>query len=56
MGRMISKIVGAILALWAAFAAMGWIFAMLKTFVVIGLIAAAAVLVVIVLARRRRRV
>ncbi len=56
MARVISKIVAAILALWAAFAAIGSIFAMLKTFVVIGLIVAAAVVLVIVLAKRRRRV
>ncbi len=52
---MIWKILGAVLAIWLIFMAAGWIFAMLKTFVVIGLIAAAVVLVVSLLARRHRQ-
>jgi hypothetical protein len=55
MGRMILKILGAILAIWAGFTAIGGFFAMAKTFAIIGLIAAAVVIVVWVLARRSRR-
>ncbi len=55
MSRMIWKILGAILAVWLAFTAIGWIFAMLKTFVVIGLIAAVVIIIVWVLAGRARR-
>jgi len=55
MSRMISTILGAILALWLAFMALGWIFAMLKTFLVIGLIAVVVVIVVWLLAGRARR-
>ena len=54
MGRMIVTILGAILAIWAAFMAIGWIFAMLKTFFIIGLIAVAVFIVVTLLAKRRR--
>jgi hypothetical protein len=52
---MIWSILGAILALWLAFMAIGWIFAMLKTFFIIGLIAVVVVIVVWVLAGRARR-
>ena len=52
---MIWTILGAVLALWLAFMALGWIFAMLKTFVVIGLIAVIVVIVVWLLAGRARR-
>ena len=55
MGRTIWTILGAILAIWLAFTAIGWIFAMLKTFLVIGLIAVVVVIVVWVLAGRRPR-
>jgi hypothetical protein len=55
MGRMIWTILGTILAVWLAFMAIGWIFAMLKTFVVIGLIAVAVVLAVLLLAKRAHR-
>ena len=55
MGRMLWTILGVVLAIWVAFTAIGWIFAMLKTFIVIGLLAAAAVLVVSLLARRHRQ-
>ena len=48
------KTVGAILAIWGAFTAIGGIFAMVKTFLIIGLIAA-VVIVVWVLAKRARR-
>jgi hypothetical protein len=54
MGRMIMKIVGAILAVWGFFTAIGGIFAMVKTFLIIGLIAAVVVIVVWVLASRAR--
>jgi hypothetical protein len=54
MGRLILTILGAVLAIWLAFAAIGWIFAMLKTFIFIGLIAVIVVIVVSLVARRRR--
>ncbi len=52
---MIWTILGVILAIWLAFMAVGWIFAMLKTFLVIGLIAVAVVIVVTLVARLPRR-
>jgi hypothetical protein len=55
MGRMIWTILGAILAVWLAFMAIGWIFAMLKTFFLIGLIAVVVIIFVSVVARRARR-
>jgi hypothetical protein len=55
MSRMIGTILGAILAVWLAFTAIGWIFAMLKTFLVIGLIAVVVVITVWLLAGRARR-
>ena len=51
---MIWTILGVILAIWLAFTAIGWIFAVLKTFVIIGLITVAVVIVVSLLARRPR--
>jgi hypothetical protein len=55
MGRMIWTILGAILAIWLAFMAVGWIFAMLKTFLIIGLIAVVVFIVVSLVAGRPRR-
>jgi predicted lipid-binding transport protein (Tim44 family) len=55
MSRMIWTILGAILALWLAFTAIGWMVAMLKTFFIIGLIAVVVVIVVWLLAGRARR-
>jgi hypothetical protein len=55
MSRMIWAILGAILALWLASMALGWIFAMVKTFLVIGLIAVVVAIVVWLLAGRARR-
>jgi predicted lipid-binding transport protein (Tim44 family) len=55
MSRMIWTILGAILAVWLAFTAIGWIFAMLKTFLVFGLIAVVVVIIVWLLAGRARR-
>ena len=55
MGRMIMKTVGAIVAIWGVFTAIGGIFTMVKTFLIIGLIAAVVVIVVWVLAKRARR-
>jgi len=55
MGRMIWTILGAILAIWLVFMAVGWIFAMLKTFFILGLIAVVVVIVVSLLAGRSRR-
>jgi hypothetical protein len=55
MGRMILTILGAILAIWFVFMAIGGIFATLKTFVIIGLIAVVVFIVVSLLAKRSRR-
>jgi hypothetical protein len=55
MSRMIWTILGAILAVWLAFTAIGGIFAMLKTFAVVGLIAVVVFIVVWILAGRARR-
>jgi K+ transporter len=55
MGRIIGKILGAILAIWLAVTAAGGIFATLKTFLIIGLIAMAVVIAVWLVARRPRR-
>jgi hypothetical protein len=55
MSRMIWTILGAILALWLAFTAIGGIVAMLKTFFIIGLIAVVVAIVVWLLAGRDRR-
>jgi mannose/fructose/N-acetylgalactosamine-specific phosphotransferase system component IIC len=52
---MIWKILGAALALWFVFMAVGWFVAMLKTFLIIGLAAVAVVLVVWLLAKRRHK-
>jgi MFS family permease len=52
---MIGPILGAILAIWLVFMAISWIFAMLKTFLIIGLIAVVVFIVVSLLSRRRRR-
>jgi predicted lipid-binding transport protein (Tim44 family) len=55
MSRMIWAILGVILAAWVGFMALGRIFAMLKTFLIIGLIAVVVVIVVWLLAGRARR-
>jgi predicted lipid-binding transport protein (Tim44 family) len=55
MGRIILTLLGAILAIGLVFTAIGWIFAMLKTFLIIGLIAVVVFIVVSLLAKRRRR-
>jgi hypothetical protein len=55
MGRKIFTILGVILAIWLVFTAVGWIFAMLKTFFVIGLIAVVVFLAVSLLSKRARR-
>jgi hypothetical protein len=55
MGRMTLTIIGAILAIWLVFMAIGWIFAMLKTFFIIGLIAVAVFTVVSLLSKRHRQ-
>ena len=52
MGRKIGTILGAILAIWLAVTFAGGIFATLKTFVIIGLIAMAVFIVVWLVARR----
>jgi hypothetical protein len=55
MGRMIMKTVAAIVAIWGVFTAVGEAFAMVKTFLIIGLIAAVVVIVVWLVAKRSRR-
>ena len=55
MGRIIGTILGVILAIWLAFTAAGGIFATLKTFLIIGLIAMAVGVVVWLVAGRPRR-
>ena len=55
MGRVIGTILGAILAIWLVVTVAGGIFATLKTFVIIGLIAMAVFIVVWLVARRPRR-
>lgn len=54
MGRIIWKILGAVLAIWVIFMAIGWILAMVKTFIIFGLAAAVVVIVISLLAGRRR--
>jgi hypothetical protein len=53
MGRKIGTILGVILAIWVAFMALGWILAMVKTFLIIGLIAVVFVIVSLVAGRAR---
>jgi hypothetical protein len=55
MGRMMMKILGAVVAIWAGLTAIGSVFAMVKTFVIIGLIAAVVFIIVWVLVKRSRR-
>ncbi len=52
MGRVIGTILGAILAIWLVVTVAGGIFATLKAFVIIGLIAMAVFIVVWLVARR----
>ena len=52
---MIGTILGAILAIWLVFMAIGGIFAMAKTFLIIALIAVVVFIVVSLLSKRRRR-
>jgi hypothetical protein len=55
MGRIIGTILGAILASWLAVTAGGVLFATLKFFLIIGLIAMAVFVVIWLVARRSRR-
>jgi hypothetical protein len=55
MGRKIGTVLGAILAIWLAVTAAGGIFATLKTFLIIGLIALAVFIVVWLVAGRSGR-
>ena len=55
MGRIIGTILGAILASWLAVTAGGVLFATLKFFLIIGLIAMAVFIVIWLVARRPRR-
>jgi predicted lipid-binding transport protein (Tim44 family) len=54
MGRIIGAIIGAILAIWLAVTVAGGIFATLKTFLIIALIAMAVFIVVWLVARGAR--
>jgi hypothetical protein len=54
MGRKIGTILGVILAIWVAFMALGWILAMVKTFIIIGLIAVVVFVIVSLVAGRAR--
>jgi len=49
------KAVGAVVAIWGVFTAIGGIFAMVKTFLIIGLVAAVVAVVVWMLVKRARR-
>jgi hypothetical protein len=51
MGRIIGTILGAILAIWLAFTAVGGIFATFKTLFIIGLVAMAVFIVIWLIAR-----
>jgi hypothetical protein len=53
MGRIIGAVLGAILSVWFIFAAIGWFSAVVKTFLITGLIAAVVFIVVWLLAGRR---
>jgi hypothetical protein len=55
MGRIIGTVLGAILAIWFIFMAVGWFSEILKTFLITGLIAAAVFIIVWLLAGRRRQ-
>jgi hypothetical protein len=55
MGRIIGTVLGVILAIWLAVTVAGGIFATLKTFVIVGLIAVAVVIVVWLVAGRPHR-
>jgi ABC-type bacteriocin/lantibiotic exporter with double-glycine peptidase domain len=55
MGRIIGTVLGVILAIWLAVTAAGGIFATLKTFVIIGLIAMAVFIIVWLVAGRPHR-
>jgi hypothetical protein len=58
MGNMrgvIWKVLGAVLAIWVIFMAIGWVLAMVKTFIFFGLAAVVVVILVSLVARRRRR-
>jgi predicted lipid-binding transport protein (Tim44 family) len=55
MGRIIGTILGAILAIWGIFTAIGWYAAMFKMFLIVGLIAAVVFIIVWLLAGRRRQ-
>ncbi|MEV4254812.1 hypothetical protein AB0J52_16805 [Spirillospora sp. NPDC049652] len=55
MGRTILTIVGVILALWLAFAVLGWVLSMLKFFFIIGFFAVVIALVVTLVSKSSRR-
>ncbi len=55
MGKTILASLGAILAIWLILMVIGWVFAMFKTFFIIGLIGVVLFIVVSLVARTRRR-
>jgi hypothetical protein len=54
VGKKIGTILGVILAIWVAFMGLGWILAMVKTFLIIGLIAVVVFVIVSLVAGRPR--
>lgn len=54
MRGVIWKVLGAILAIWVIFMAVGWVLAMVKTFIFFGLAAVVVVILVSLVARRRQ--
>jgi hypothetical protein len=55
MGRTVLKLLGVVLAIWLAFMAIGGILAMVKTFLIVGVIAVVVFLLVSLVARRPGR-
>jgi L-asparagine transporter-like permease len=51
MGRTLLTILGVILAIWLVFSMLGWLFSLLKLFVIVGMIAAVIYLVVTLVAK-----
>jgi predicted lipid-binding transport protein (Tim44 family) len=55
MGRTVLKLLGVVLAIWLAFMAIGGILAMVKTFLIVGVIAVVVFLLVSLVAKRPGR-
>lgn len=54
MGSVVLKVLGVLLAVWLAFAVIGWLLAMLKLFVFVGLIALIVMVIVRMIAKSGR--